>query len=74
MTDILMGGGYSVSWPDTSYQIECFTKESLVENIADLMQSSNEKSLEIYRDKSVYNLGHSSEFIANFILEKLKEK
>ncbi|MDV2490577.1 hypothetical protein RVY88_06270 [Campylobacter sp. TJR-1] len=68
------GGGYSVSWPDTSYQIECFTKESLVENIADLMQSSNEKSLEIYRDKSVYNLGHSSEFIANFILEKLKEK
>ncbi|EGK8179680.1 TPA: hypothetical protein RPW14_001734 [Campylobacter fetus subsp. venerealis] len=45
-----------------------------MENIADLMQSSNEKSLEIYRDKSVYNLGHSSEFIANFILEKLKEK
>ena len=44
-----------------------------IQEILEENQQRREENIKEYRKKEVFNLGKSSEFIANFIIQKLEE-
>ncbi|OCR84727.1 hypothetical protein [Campylobacter fetus] len=69
---------YGKTFFDKNLHLKATNFDEVLLNLKELEAKKDDlyeqEKIRSYRNNEVYNLGHSSEFIANFILEKLKEK
>ncbi|EKO4699900.1 hypothetical protein P0I75_001513 [Campylobacter fetus] len=64
--------GKTLSLADKNLHIVSRTADELIQNIENLNLDEWKERILNYRNSEIYNLGHSSEAIAQFILDKIK--